>query len=155
MKRTSLVFGVAIALVAMLIQTESISASGKLIVSDPSENVTASANDTSDIASATAALGFNASYPKAANGLDLHSFLSNVIDYPALALEEGLEGRVRVVCTIEANGKVSAIKVLDNVDRRLSDAVVQKVKSMTFQPAVQNGFAIRNTLLIPVTFKLL
>jgi periplasmic protein TonB len=95
------------------------------------------------------------SYPVPENGLDLGAALKNAITYPLSAIEYGIEGTVKVLCTIESNGTVSEVKVLDNIDQKLSQEVVQAVKSVAFKPAVQNGYQLKHYLIIPVCFKLI
>ena len=95
------------------------------------------------------------SYPVPENGLDLGTALKNSITYPLSAIEYGVEGTVRVLCTIESDGTLSDVKVLDNVDQKLSQEVVHAVKNVAFKPAVQNGYQLKHYLIIPVCFKLI
>jgi TonB family protein len=95
------------------------------------------------------------SYPVPENGVDLGSALKNSINYPLSAIEYGVEGTVRVLCTIESDGTVSEVKVLDHAEQKLSLEVVQAVKNIVFKPAMQNGYQLKHYLIIPVSFKLI
>jgi TonB family protein len=113
------------------------------------------ASDTGDVANAIEASEYNYSMPQPASGISLYNLLEDEIKYPDLAYENEIQGSVKVLCTIETNGNVSSVKVLESDAPELSDAVISKVKDLVFKPAMQNGFAVRHSLLIPVTFKLL
>jgi TonB family protein len=113
------------------------------------------ASDTGDVANATEASEYNYSMPQPASGISLYNLLEDKIKYPALAYENEIQGSVKVLCTVETNGSVSSVKVLESADPKLSDAVISKVRDVIFKPAMQNGFPVRHSLVIPVTFKLL
>jgi TonB family protein len=89
-----------------------------------------------------------------ANGLNVNSYLLSNLEYPQAAIDEGIEGEVRVLCTVGSNGHVSDVKVLSSDDSRLSEAVIKAVYSLSFIPATQNGFTMSYTLVIPVAFDL-
>jgi TonB family protein len=93
-------------------------------------------------------------FPMPENGVDLSTQLEKMIVYPKSAIEDGIEGTVRVICTVQKDGSVTDIKVLDDIGRNCADEVCQALRNMKFKPALQNGFATRCTILIPVRFNL-
>jgi len=88
------------------------------------------------------------------SGIKFNSYLKSNIRYPALAVEKGIEGSVRVLCEIGTDGLVKDIKVLSAVDEMLAKEVIKAANKMSFIPATQNGFAVSYSIIIPVKFDL-
>ncbi len=83
----------------------------------------------------------------------LMQYIKEHLQYPKIALENGVEGRVFVQLTIEADGKVSDAKVLRGIGSGCDDEAIRLAKSLpNFLPIVQNGKAIRQTYNLPITF---
>ncbi|MBC8600186.1 energy transducer TonB [Parabacteroides acidifaciens] len=78
------------------------------------------------------------------------------LKYPVKAYEEGLEGVVLVSCTIEADGKVTEVKVSNSPDSRFEDEAVRFVENTAGQwiPAKRNGRNIAGQKFVPVSFRL-
>ena len=85
----------------------------------------------------------------------LMSYLSENIKYPAVAAENGIQGRVICTFVVERDGSISDVKVARSVDPSLDKEAVRVVKSMpNWIPGKQNGGAVRVKYTLPVTFKL-
>lgn len=85
----------------------------------------------------------------------LFEYLAQNINYPVVAEENGVQGRVLVTMVIERNGSVSDVKVVKSVDPSLDAEAQRVVRSMPhWIPGRQNGSPVRVKYTVPVTFKL-
>jgi len=95
--------------------------------------------------------------PSFENGIpDLMKFLSHNIRYPALALENGLEGKVIIKFFVDDLGFINGITVLkDGVGGGCAEEAVRVVNYMPrWNPGYQDGFPVKVYYTLPVTFKL-
>ena len=93
-------------------------------------------------------------YPVPESGVELDAMLSGLITYPQKAIDEGIEGVVRVLCMIAKDGSVSSVVVLKDIGGNCAEEVCKAVKNIKFKPAMQNGYPRRCNLVIPVSFNL-
>jgi len=93
-------------------------------------------------------------YPVPENGVELGSVLQGLINYPQSAIDEGIEGVVKVLCMVEKDGGVSSVVILNDIGANCAEEVCRVVRSVKFKPAMQNGYPRRCTLIIPVVFNL-
>jgi protein TonB len=85
----------------------------------------------------------------------LMKYLSSHINYPPMAAENNVQGRVVVQFVVGKDGKVGEVKVVRSVDKDLDKEAVRVCKSLPkFTPGRQNGQAVRVWYTLPVTFKL-
>lgn len=85
----------------------------------------------------------------------LMQWLGKNMTYPAVAAENGIQGKVIVGFVVERDGSVTDVKVLRGVDPALDNEAVNVVKRMPhWIPGKLNGQAVRVSYNIPVTFKL-
>ena len=85
----------------------------------------------------------------------LMKYLSRHINYPAMAQENGVQGRVVVQFVVTKTGKVGEVKVVRSVDKDLDREAVRVCKSLpNFVPGRQNGQPVNVWYTLPVTFKL-
>jgi protein TonB len=85
----------------------------------------------------------------------LMSYLSKHINYPPMAAENNIQGKVILQFVVEKDGKVGEVKVARSVDKDLDREAVRVVKTLPkFTPGRQNGQAVRVWYTLPVTFKL-
>ena len=85
----------------------------------------------------------------------LMQYLSSNIHYPAVAAENGVQGRVVVVFVVERDGSITDVNVMRSVDPSLDREAVRLVKNMPrWTPGKQNGSAVRVKFQVPVTFRL-
>jgi protein TonB len=74
--------------------------------------------------------------------------------YPLMARRLGREGRVLLRLTIDENGKLLNIEVLERAGFGFTEAAIEAVKKSTFRPAVQDGRPVMSKALLPVKFTL-
>jgi protein TonB len=74
--------------------------------------------------------------------------------YPLMARRLGKEGRVLLRLTIDENGKLLNIEVVERAGFGFTEAAIEAVKKSTFRPAVQDGRPVMSKALLPVSFKL-
>ena len=77
-------------------------------------------------------------------------------DYPAAALNAGVEGDVIVRLQVDANGRVSHASVVGHeggVDPALDQAAIAALQHWRFQPAMRDGRAINSVVQVPVEFR--
>ena len=86
----------------------------------------------------------------------LLQWISLNIQYPTMAQEEGIEGRVFVKFVVEKDGSIGKVEVSRGKQKDLDAEAVRVVKKIPkkFTPAKQNGQAVRSWFTLPVTFKL-
>ena len=86
---------------------------------------------------------------------ELMKYLSSHINYPPMAMENNIQGRVIVQFVVTKTGKVGEVRVVRGVDRDLDNEAVRVVKSLPdFIPGKMNGQAVNVWYTLPVTFKL-
>jgi len=86
---------------------------------------------------------------------DVRAWLGRNMQYPPVAAENGIQGRVVVGFVVERDGSISHVQVLRGVDPSLDKEAVRVVKSMPkWNPGMQNGSPVRVKYNVPVQFKL-
>ena len=86
---------------------------------------------------------------------NVNQWLASNLSYPAVAAENGVQGRVIVQFVVEKDGSVSNVQVVHSVDPALDHEAVRVVKSMPkWNPGMNNGQPARVKYTLPVTFKL-
>lgn len=86
---------------------------------------------------------------------ELMKFLGNNIKYPAVAQENGIQGRVIIQFVVEKDGSVANPVVVKGVDPALDKEALRVVKAMPkWTPGKQRGKAVRVKYTVPVTFRL-
>ena len=85
----------------------------------------------------------------------LMKFLQSHINYPPMASENGVQGRVVVQFVVDKTGRVGEVTIARSVDKDLDKEAVRVCKSLPkFTPGRQNGQAVSVWYTLPVTFKL-
>ena len=85
----------------------------------------------------------------------LMSYLAKNINYPTVAAENGVQGRVVIGFVVERDGSITDVNVLRGVDPSLDREAMRVVKSMPrWTPGKQNGSAVRVKYQVPVAFRL-
>lgn len=92
------------------------------------------------------------------NGGDANEFskwVNSRLVYPEIARENGVQGRVTLQFTVNADGTVSNVKVLRGVDSSLDKEAVRVVSSSPkWKPGKQRDRAVKVTYTFPVIFQL-
>ena len=85
----------------------------------------------------------------------LMKFLQSHINYPPMAAENNVQGKVILQFVVEKDGKVGEVKVARSVDKDLDREAIRVVKTLPrFTPGRQNGQPVRVWYTLPVTSKL-
>ena len=94
--------------------------------------------------------------PEFPGGLEaLSKYLAENIQYPQLAKENNITGRVYVTFVVEKNGTVGNVKILRDIGGGCGAEAVRIVKSMPkWKPGKQRGQAVRTQFNLPVGFYL-
>ena len=92
------------------------------------------------------------------NGGDANEFskwVNSKLQYPEIAKENGVQGRVTLQFTVNPDGSVSNVKVLRGVDSSLDKEAVRVVSmSPKLKPGKQRDRAVKVTYTFPVIFQL-
>ena len=82
-------------------------------------------------------------------------WVNSKLVYPEIAKENGVQGRVTLQFTVNADGTVSNVKVLRGVDPALDKEAVRVVSmSPKWKPGKQRDRAVKVTYTFPVVFQL-
>ncbi|WP_269791814.1 energy transducer TonB [Stenotrophomonas sp. Iso1] len=96
------------------------------------------------------------SAPQTANG-DAEPMPGNPLpEYPAEALQAGIEGDVIARLQIDSNGRVVQLSIVAHegaTDPRLDDAAVTALRQWRFHPAMHDGQAVPSVVQVPVEFR--
>ena len=83
------------------------------------------------------------------------AFLSNNLRYPAVAMEQGIQGRVVTQFVVDKDGSITDVKVVRSLDPMLDKEAVRLVKSMPkWTPGKLNGSPVRVKCILPISFRL-
>ena len=92
------------------------------------------------------------------NGGDANEFskwVAQNLQYPEIAKENGVQGRVMLQFTVNPNGSISDVKVLRGVDSSLDKEAIRVVSSSPkWTPGKQRDRAVKVTYTFPVIFQL-
>lgn len=77
------------------------------------------------------------------------------IEYPEKAREQGIQGQLKLEFTVEPDGSVNRIEVIESLHPLCDSAAVEGVRSVNFVPAKHNGKAIPVRMTLPVHFRLI
>ena len=85
----------------------------------------------------------------------LMQYLSQNLKYPAIAEENGIQGRVICDFVVERDGQVTDVKVIKAVDPSLDNEAVRVIQAMPkWKPGKQDGKPVRVKYALPISFKL-
>ena len=86
----------------------------------------------------------------------LMKFISDNVRYPAIAQENGIQGRAICQFTVEKDGSITDIQILRSAgDETLDKEAKRVIKSMPkWSPGKQRGKAVRVSYTIPINFRL-
>ena len=85
----------------------------------------------------------------------MYKWLGDHINYPPVAAEEGVQGKVIVEFVVSKTGAIENARVLRGRHPALDKEALRVVKAMpNWNPGRNNGNAVKVTYTLPVTFKL-
>ena len=86
---------------------------------------------------------------------EFSKWVNSRLVYPEIAKENGVQGRVTLQFTVEADGRVTNVRVLRGVDESLDKEAVRVVSSSPkWKPGKQRDRAVKVTYTFPVIFQL-
>jgi TonB family protein len=74
--------------------------------------------------------------------------------YPEIAKKIGLQGRVTVEVTIDAQGKPIQAKIVKSASDVFNEAAIEAVMKYTFKPAMMSTGPVTSKVMIPIDFRL-
>ena len=86
----------------------------------------------------------------------LISWLNQNINYPSIAANNGVQGRVQVQFVVETDGSISNVELVNKVEPSLDKEAVRVVNNMPhwIPGKLKSGARVRVKYTIPITFKL-
>ena len=85
----------------------------------------------------------------------LLEYLAKNVNYPVVAEENGIHGKVIVTFVVERDGSITNAKVVKSLDPSLDKEALRVVNSMPlWQPGKQNGIVVRVKYTVSVQFRL-
>lgn len=85
----------------------------------------------------------------------LMEWLNKNVQYPKVAEENNIQGRVICTFVVERDGSITEVKIVKSVDPSLDREAVRVLESMPrWIPGTQNGETVRVKYTVPVTFRL-
>lgn len=86
---------------------------------------------------------------------ELMKFLAKSIEYPVIAQENGIQGRVVCSFVVNRDGSIVDIQVMRGVDPSLDKEAVRVIGTMPkWKPGEQRGKPVRVRFILPVQFRL-
>lgn len=83
----------------------------------------------------------------------LVSFLSKNVNYPTIAQENGIKGKVFVTFVVDENGDIYNVALARGVDASLDREAIRVVKSMPrWKPGKQGNTAVKVRYTVPINF---
>ncbi|WP_329903975.1 TonB family protein [Porphyromonas pogonae] len=85
----------------------------------------------------------------------MYKWMKDNLNYPEIAQENNVQGKVIVRFVVERDGSISNVEVARGVDPQLDKEAMRMVKAMPkWKPGMQQGKAVRARFTLPVVFKL-
>ena len=101
---------------------------------------------------------YEVSYDRAAQypGGDeaLYTKLFREMKYPAEAKENRITGDLMLSFFVEPDSTVSEVTALSDLGYGTKEEAIRLIKSLKFAPAIQNGKAVRQQMMLPVLFRI-
>ncbi len=74
--------------------------------------------------------------------------------YIPTAVEERVEGQVRLACVIQKNGRVDTVSLVKSLDDRLDRSAMDALAKWEFTPAMRDGVPVDVDVLVEIPFRL-
>lgn len=92
-------------------------------------------------------------FPGGQNGL--RKKIAKSVQYPEIAKENGIQGKVFVQFVVNQKGKVEQVKVVRGVDPSLDKEAIRVIKSLPqWKPGSQRGKPVKVSFTVPIHFQL-
>jgi protein TonB len=87
--------------------------------------------------------------------LALRKWIANNINYPVIAAENGIQGKVYVTFVVDKDGSVSNARIARGVDTSLDQEALRVVNNLPrWKPGMQRGKPVRVSYTVPINFQL-
>lgn len=84
---------------------------------------------------------------------NFRDYIQDAIDYPPIAMENGISGTVYVNFVVNKKGEITSIKIVRGVDPSLDNEVIRALKGAPkWSPGKQRGKPVAVSMAIPVKF---
>lgn len=80
--------------------------------------------------------------------------LQEQVQYPELAEEAGIEGKVHLQFVVDTSGSPRDVRVKRSAHRMLDSAAVHALRSVTFTPGQKQGSPVPTEMVVPITFRI-
>ncbi len=88
-------------------------------------------------------------------GGNLQVWINKHVQYPVVAQENGITGKVYISFVVNKKGQVVKVKILRGVDASLDKEAIRVIKSMpTWKPGKQRDKPVNVTYTVPINFQL-
>lgn len=85
----------------------------------------------------------------------LLNYLAGNVNYPLIAQENGIEGKVYVSFVVDEEGNILEVALIRGVDNSLDNEAIRVVKTMPkWRPGKQGGKAVKVRYSVPINFQL-
>lgn len=85
----------------------------------------------------------------------LIKYLGSNVNYPIIAQENGIQGKVYIGFVVDENGNINDVILLRGVDKSLDNEALRVVRSMPkWKPGKQGGKAVKVRFNVPILFDL-
>lgn len=85
----------------------------------------------------------------------LQKYIASHVQYPSIARENSLQGKVYVKFVIGKNGEVENVGIARGIDASLDKEALRVIQGMPkWKPGMQRGKPVRVTYTVPINFKL-
>ncbi len=92
-------------------------------------------------------------FPGGQKGLRKH--IAKSVQYPEIAKENGIQGKVYVKFVVNQTGNIEQVKVLRGVDPALDKEAIRVIKSLPkWKPGSQRGKPVKVSFTVPIYFQL-
>ncbi|MEQ9425407.1 MAG: TonB family protein [Cyclobacteriaceae bacterium] len=86
---------------------------------------------------------------------DLYKFISDNLEYPAAAYNNGVQGKVSIEALIDEAGKASNFRVVEGLDQALNAEAVRLLQLYDkWEPPLVGNTPMKSRIVIPIDFKI-
>ncbi len=86
----------------------------------------------------------------------LLNYVNSHLKYPAIAQEEGIQGKVVLKFVVLENGNVGQVQVVQSLESHCDQEAIRVVKSLPrFSPGKQQGKPVKSWFTLPIRFQLM
>jgi protein TonB len=88
----------------------------------------------------------------------LQKFVEDNVEYPEQAIQDGTEGDIRLVFTVNETGKVTNVRAVgdNNTEYEMKEQAVTMMNKMpTWTPGTVNGKKVKTRMTLPINFQII